>query len=132
MTVQSFSMAESRDPLTYAIIGAAMAVQDEVGPGLLESAYEAFLCIELVERGLCVRRQVGLPAVYKGHRVELGFRPDLIVDDQVIVELKCVDKLIPVHEAQILTYMKLAGMEKGLLLNFQSRPLINGLKRFGL
>lgn len=132
MAVQSFSMAESRDPLTYAIIGAAMAVQDEVGPGLLESAYEAFLCIELVERGLAVRRQVGLPAVYKGHKVDLGFRPDLIVDDQVIVELKCVDKLIPVHEAQILTYMKLAGLGKGLLLNFQSRPLINGLKRFVL
>ena len=125
-------MVDSRDPLTYAIIGAAMAVQDEVGPGLLESAYEAFLCIELAERGLSVRRQVGLPAVYKGHKVDLAFRPDLIVNDQVIVELKCVDKLIPVHDAQILTYMKLSGMGKGLLLNFQSRPLINGLKRFVL
>lgn len=118
-----------RDPLTHQIIGAAIEVHRNLGPGILESAYEECLCFELAQRGLSLRRQVALPVVYKGQRLELGFRPDLIVEDKVLVELKCIEKLISIHEAQLLTYLRLSGLKVGLLINFQSQPLINGIKR---
>ena len=118
-----------RDPPTHQIIGAAIEVHRNLGPGILESAYEECLCFELAQRGLSLRRQVALPVVYKGQRLELGFRPDLIVEDKVLVELKCIEKLISVHEAQLLTYLRLSGWKVGLLINFQSQPLINGIKR---
>ena len=121
-----------RDPLTYAIIGAAIEVHSELGPALMESAYEKFLCFELGERGLMFQRNVSLPVTYKGQRVNIGFRPDLIVNDQVIVELKCVEKLLPIHDAQILTYLRLAKKRTGLLMNFHAQPLISGIKRFVL
>ena len=122
-------MAELRDPLTHSIIGAAIEVHRHLGPGLLESAYEECLTYELSSRNLAVRRQVALPISYKGQTLELGYRPDMVIEDKVVVELKCVEKLIPVHDAQLLTYLRLSGIERGLLINFQSSPLINGIKR---
>jgi GxxExxY protein len=122
-------MAEMRDPLTHEIIGAAIEVHRNLGPGILESAFEACLCFELVERGLAVERQVAMPLIYKGVKLKLGYRPDLIINGAVIVELKSVDKLITQHLAQVLTYLKLSGLQTGLLINIQSQPLINGIKR---
>ncbi len=118
-----------RDPLTYQIIGAAIEVHRSLGPGMLESAYEECFCFELVSRGLSVQRQTILPLVYKGVQLDIGYRPDLIIDRQVIVELKTVENILPVHEAQVLTYLRLTGLERGLLINFQSQPLTNGIKR---
>ena len=122
-------MTEIRDPLTHEIIGAAIEVHRELGPGILESAYEECFSFELATRKLSVKRQVSLPIIYKGHKIEVGYRPDLIVEDQVIVELKCVEKLIPVYDAQLLTYLRLSGIERGLLINWFSHPLMNGIKR---
>ncbi len=119
-----------RDPLTEKIIGAAIEVHRTLGPGLLESAYEECLCRELETSGLAFQRQVMLPIVYKGHSVEPGFRIDVIVERQVLVELKAVAALLPVHDAQVLTYLKLSGIGKGLLMNFKAMPLKNGIKRF--
>jgi GxxExxY protein len=120
---------EQRDPLTHAIIGAAIDVHSALGAGVLESAFEECLCFELVNRGLSFQRQVALPLIYKGVRLEHGFRPDLIVERKVIVELKSVERLLPVHESQILTYMRLAGVKLGLLMNINSRTLVAGIKR---
>jgi len=125
-------MKPDRDPLTHAILGAALEVHRELGPGILESAYQECLCFELAGRGLSVQRQVILPVVYKSIKLDIGYRPDLIVENQVIVELKCVEKLIRIHEAQLLTYLRLSGMRKGLLINFQSQPLMKGVKRMVL
>lgn len=117
-----------RDPLTYQIIGAAIEVHRHLGPGMLESVYETCLCFELGVRGLSIQRQVPLPVIYKDQRLELGFRPDLIIEDRVLVELKCIERLMPVHDAQLLTYLRLSGIKVGLLINFQSQPLIDGIK----
>lgn len=121
-----------RDPLTHQIIGAAIEVHRHLGPGILESAYQECLCFELALRGLSLRRQVALPLVYKGQTLEIGFRPDLIVEDKVLIELKCAEKLLPVHDAQLLTYLRLSGIKVGLLINFQSQPLMKGIKRMVL
>lgn len=120
------------DPLTEQIIGAAMEIHRAFGPGLLESTYEGFLCHELGLRGLNWRRQVGVPATYKGVTVETGLRLDLIVEGSVIVEIKAVDALHPVHEAQLLTYLKLTGVRRGLLINFNVPLLKHGIKRRAL
>ena len=125
-------MQTLKDPVTHEIIGAAIEVHRELGPGILESAYEECLCFELAQRGVSVRRQTPLPIRYKGHEIEFGFRPDLIVENQVIVELKSVEKLIKVHDAQLLTYLRLAGMDRGLIINFNSSPLIDGIRRLAL
>lgn len=119
-----------QDPLTKKIIGAAIEVHRTLGPGLLESAYEQCLCQELSNRDLAHDRQVTVPVVYKGTKVEPGFRADVIVEGKVLLELKAVEKLAPIHEAQILTYLKLSGIGKGLILNFNAMPLKNGIKRF--
>ena len=118
-----------RDPLTHEIIGAAIAVSQGLGPGLLESVYEQCLAYELGKRQLKVLRQSVLPVMYDGLRMDLGFRPDLIVEDRVIVEIKTVRKTLPVHEAQLLTYLRLTGIKTGLLLNFHSYPFKEGIKR---
>src|SRR5688572_26663864 len=110
--------ATERDPLTDKIIRCAIEVHRILGPGLLESAYQACLSFELLQLGLDVREQVPLPVVYKGVKLDCGYRMDLVVDHAVIVEVKTVDKLHAVHEAQLLSYLKLAGMKRGLLLNF--------------
>jgi GxxExxY protein len=121
-----------RDPLTERVIGAAIEVHRTLGPGLLESAYEECMCRELSLAGLEFRRQVELPVVYKGVKLSAGFRIDLCVDEEVIVELKAVDKLLPIHEAQILTYLRLSGYHTGLLINFNVPMLKDGLKRLKL
>jgi GxxExxY protein len=123
--------AETRSNLlhkdvTEQIIGAAIEVHRLLGPGLLESAYEECLCHELTLRKILFRRQVPLPVEYKGVKLDCGYRIDLLVDEAVIVELKCVEKLLPVHDAQLLTYMKLTGKTVGLILNFYIDVLTRG------
>lgn len=117
------------EALTDQVIAAAIEVHRELGPGLLESAYEQCLCHELHLRGLTFRRQVELPVVYKGTRLDCGYCIDLIVDEQVIVELKAVEKLLPVHEAQLMTYLRLTKLRVGLLINFNVPVLKEGIKR---
>jgi len=121
-----------RDPVTERIIGCAIEVHRALGPGLLESAYERCLAFELGQHGIPFRQQLPVPVEYKGNRIECGYRIDLLVDDAVIVELKSVDQLAPVHEAQLLTYMKLARIRTGLLINFNQQRLVDGLRRFKL
>lgn len=106
------------DRITERIIGGAIEVHRHLGPGLLESTYEACLAFELVDRGLRVERQKELPVVYRSVRVDCGYRIDLLVEDCVVIELKSVEKLIPIHKAQVLSYLKLPGHHVGLLFNF--------------
>ncbi len=123
---------EKRYPLqalTRQIIGAAIEVHRHLGPGLLESAYETCLAYELRQLGLEVERQKPLPLVYKDIRLDQGYRLDMLVEGQVVVEIKVVDQLMPVHEAQLLSYMKLAGCRVGLLINFNVTLLKDGVKR---
>jgi GxxExxY protein len=116
--------------LTGKIIGAAMEVRKRVGCGLLESAYHTFLCLELAKLGMNFQSQPRLSVAYDGHVVEVAYRPDLIVNDRVIVELKTVTAFAPVHQAQILTYLRLSGIKVGLLINFRAVPFKSGIKRF--
>jgi len=118
-----------KDPRTGPIIGAAIEVHRQLRPGLLESAYEECLCHELHLRGIGFRRQIELPVEYKGIKLDCGYRLDLIVQDEVVVELKCVERVLPVHEAQLLTYMRLAGKQVGLLINFNVPVLTRGISR---
>jgi GxxExxY protein len=107
------------DPLTERIIGFAIEVHRHLGPGLLESAYEECLCYELEQAAMVFRRQVPLPIVYKSVRLDCGYRLDVVVENRVIVELKSVERLMPIHEAQVITYLKLSGVATGLLLKLQ-------------
>lgn len=111
------------------VIGAAIAVHRELGPGLLESAYEACLVHELRQRGIQVEQQVSQPVFYKGLQLDCGYRLDLLVENRVIVELKAVEAVLPIHEAQLLTYLKLRKLRLGLLINFNVPILKNGIKR---
>ena len=120
---------DERDPLTNEIIGLAIEVHRGLGPGLLESAYEACLCYELEQQGVPFRRQVRLPVVYKEVTLDCGYRMDLVVDETVIVELKVVEKLMPIHEAQLIKFLKLSGLQTGLLLNFNTPVLKHGIRR---
>jgi GxxExxY protein len=115
--------------LTEAIIGAAIEVHRILGPGLLESAYEECLCRELSIRGLKFNRQVDIPVEYKGVLLDCGYRIDLIVSDAVILELKCAERIEKIHEAQLLTYLRLSGKRVGLLLNFNAPVLTSGIRR---
>ena len=121
-----------RDALTEKVIGAAIEVHRVLGPGLLESAYEECLCWELAQRGVSFRRQVPLPIAYKGIKLDADYRVDVVVADELIVELKTVDIILPVHEAQLLTYLRLSSLRKGLLLNFHTAVLKQGIKRMVL
>jgi GxxExxY protein len=116
--------------ITRAIIGAAMKVHTALGPGLLESAYCACLMHELIKQGFAVRREVELPVEYDGVKLDCGYRIDLLVAETVVVELKCVEDLSSVHEAQILSYLRLSGKQVGLLINFHKKHLQDGIKRF--
>jgi len=118
--------------ITGQIIGAAIEVHRQLGPGLLESAYETCLAYELSQRGLHVVRQKSLPIVYKNIKLDQGYRIDLLVEDLVIVELKVVEALTEVHEAQLLSYLKFSGCPVGLLINFNVMLLKDGIKRFRL
>ena len=115
--------------VTREIIGAAIAVHRALGPGLLESAYEACLAYELTQRGLRVEQQKPLPVVYREVRLECGYRLDLVVEDTVIVEIKSVEKLMSVHRAQVISYLRLANRQVGLLINFNEKVLMNGVHR---
>ncbi len=116
--------------ISGAVVDAAMKVHTALGPGLLESAYEACLKHELSKRGFKVLSQVILPVIYDGVEVDADYRLDLLVEDAVIVELKAVERLLPIHEAQLLSYLKLSGRKVGLLINFNVEHLKNGIKRF--
>jgi GxxExxY protein len=117
------------DGLTKQIIGLAMRVHTHLGPGLLESAYERCLCHEFDRNALAYRRQVDLPLDYDGVHLDCGYRADMIVNDEVILELKSVEHILPLHEAQLLTYLRLSRCHVGLLLNFNTLSLKDGIRR---
>jgi GxxExxY protein len=122
-------VTEGTEKLTQPIIGAAIEVHRNLGPELLESAYEECLCYELRQCGLSFKRQVDLPVSYKGIKLDCGYKMDLVVEDKVVLELKAVEQLLPIHSAQLLTYLKLSGKRVGLLLNFHALTLAKGIKR---
>jgi GxxExxY protein len=123
-------MRDPLDDLTEQIIGAAICVHRELGPGLLESAYDACMAFEFAERRLSYERQKALPVVYRGHFVDCGYRIDFLIEDLVVVELKAVERLEPVHTAQVISYLRLSGLRVGLLINFHVKWLrAGGLKR---
>jgi len=122
----------SRDALSEKVIGCAIEVHRLLGPGLLESAYEECLCYELSCAGLAFTRQSKLPVRYKSVSIEAGYRLDIVVEGQLIVEAKSVEKILPLHEAQLLTYLKLSGIKTGLILNFNAPMLKDGIKRMVL
>ena len=128
-TAERAETAEELNRVTEKVIGAAIRVHKALGPGLLESAYEACLAFELAELGLQVAQQQPLPVCYRGVRLSCGYRMDLIVDDRVIVEVKSVARIEPIHEAQLISYLKLSGRSVGLLINFNVRLLRNGIRR---
>ena len=121
-----------KDRLTESIIGCAIEVHRALGPGLLESTYEACLCKELSDCGIEFGRQVALPLTYKGETIDTAYRIDLLIENKVLLELKSVDRLLPIHEAQLLTYLRPSGIKTGLLMNFNVKVLKDGLKRFVL
>jgi GxxExxY protein len=120
------------EEISNKVIGCAIEVHRILGPGLLESAYEQSLAREMYLSGISFEVQLPLPVEYKGIRLDCGYRIDLLIEDKLIVELKSVEKILPIHEAQILTYMKLANIKVGLLINFNAVRLKDGIKRFVL
>jgi len=120
------------EDLTNLIIGKAIIVHSTLGPGLLESVYEACLAYEITQDGVFIERQKTLPVRYKSIILDDGMRMDMVVDNRVIIELKCVENILPVHEAQLYTYLKLSGYKVGLLFNFYTRYLKDGMKRIVL
>jgi GxxExxY protein len=127
---ESAEVDRSINEITESVIGAAIAVHRELGPGLLESAYEACLAYELNEKKLKVERQKSVPLIYRGVHLDCGYRLDFLVEDKVVVEVKAVDKLEPIHEAQLISYLKLSGCKVGLLINFKVNTLKHGIRRF--
>ena len=117
------------EELSEAIIGAAIEVHRATGPGLLESAYQNFMAHEFTLRGIQFAKEVALPVVYKGVRLDCGYRMDFVVEDRIVLEIKAVEKLIAIHEAQLLTYLKLSGLRVGLMINFNSAVIRNSLIR---
>jgi GxxExxY protein len=117
--------------ITESIIGCAIEVHKRLGPGLLETVYENALCIELAENGIAFQRQVGVPLYYRGQLIS-EHRPDVVVAERVVVEVKCVERLLPIHKAQVLTYLRVLNLHTGLLLNFKTEVLRQGIKRVRL
>ena len=117
------------EELSEVIIGAAIEVHRATGPGLLESAYQNFLAHEFTLRGISFEKEVPLPVEYKGVRLDCGYRMDFVIEDRIILEVKSVEKLIAIHEAQLLTYLKLSGKRVGLMINFNSAVIRNSLIR---
>ena len=120
---------EATDQVASEVVDAAYTVHKALGPGLLESVYEVCLVHELTKRGISAKRQVSLPVCYDGVRLDAGLRLDLLVEDSVVAELKAVDKLLPVHKAQVITYLKLSGHRLGLLINFNVPIIKSGIQR---
>ena len=121
-----------KDPLTERVIGCAIEVHRALGPGLLESTYQQCLIHELKLNGIPFQAEKPIPVEYKGIRLDCGYRIDVLVDGSLILELKSVEEISPIHKAQLLTYMKLSGIHTGLLINFNVRRLIDGIERFKL
>jgi GxxExxY protein len=117
------------EELSEAIIGAAIEVHRATGPGLLESAYQNFLAHELTLRRIAYAKEVPLPVAYKGVRLDCGYRMDFVIEDRIVLEVKLVEKLVAIHEAQLLTYLKLSGKRVGLMINFNSAVIRNSLLR---
>jgi GxxExxY protein len=117
------------DAITRKIIGAAIEVHKRLGPGLLESAYATCLAFELRHVGVKVEEQKPLPVIYRDVKLDCGYRLDLVVEDSVVIEIKAVERLAPIHDAQLLSYLRLSGMRVGLLINFHVQVLKNGLRR---
>ena len=122
-------MGVNLSELTSGVIGACIEVHRELGAGLLESTYEGCLCHELSNRGIHFARQKALPVVYKGERIDCGYFIDVLVEDVLVLELKSVEAVLPVHKAQLLTYLKLGNLPVGLLINFNVVRLTNGITR---
>jgi len=122
-------MATEQDPASNKLIGLAIEVHRHLGPGLLESAYEDCLAYEMKQSEMAFQRQVPLPVVYKGMKLDCAYRLDFVVEGYLIIEIKSVERLSPIHEAQLLTYLKLSGLKLGLLLNFNVPLLRDGIKR---
>lgn len=122
----------NKDPLTETVIGCAIEVHKTLGPGLLESAYHKALARELHLQSIAFKMELSLPVVYKGVHLDCGYRLDLVVEDQLIIELKAVDELKGIHIAQLLTYMKVSDIKTGLLINFNVERLVDGIKRMKL
>ena len=120
---------EKLNKLSYEIIGAIYKVHTELGPGLLESTYEVCLEYELLKKGLKVKRQKALPVIYNEIKLEEGYRIDLLVENSIILELKSIDEIAPIHKAQLMTYLKLSGLKLGLLLNFNVKDMKEGINR---
>jgi GxxExxY protein len=129
MTVEP---SNEHDRVAREIVDSAFAVHSALGPGLLESVYEQCLTHELGTRRLAVERQVAVPVIYRGVRIEAGFRMDLLVESMIAVEIKAVEKVLPVHEAQLLTYLKLSGQSLGILINFNVPRIKDGIRRIVL
>jgi GxxExxY protein len=119
----------NENQIAAAVVDAAFKIHTTLGPGLLESVYESTLEYELRKRGLSVRRQISLPVYYEGLKLELGYRVDLIVGDKVIIEIKSIEALAPIHKRQLLTYLRLANMRLGLLINFNVERVKDGIQR---
>ena len=131
-TAETAKMKNELNTITETVIAAAIEVHRELGPGLLESAYEACLAYELLESGLIAERQKALPIKYRDVKLDCGYRIDLLVERKIIIELKTVERFEPIHQAQILSYLMLSGCKVGLLINFNSKVLKAGIKRLGL
>jgi GxxExxY protein len=123
-------MALISDPLVQSVIGCAIAVHRVLGPGLFESVYETCVAAEFEATGLSYARQVPIPLVYRDRTLPCVYRMDLVVEGRLVVELKTVDRMLPVHNAQMLTYLKLSGLRQGLLMNFNVPRLVDGIKSF--
>ena len=127
--VEAAETMKNLNELTEAIIGAAMEVHRALGPGLLESTYEMCLCRELSIRGIPFERQVPIPLEYKGVELDCGYRADIVVDETILIEIKAIDSLLSIHDAQLLSCLKLGGWKIGLLINFNVELLKRGLRR---
>jgi GxxExxY protein len=126
---QESTLRQKADELSREIIGAAIEVHKRLGPGLLESAYEECLCCELSLRGIEFKRQLPLPVIYKGQKLDCGYRLDMLVEDLVIIEVKAIEEICPIHEAQLLTYLRLRNSWLGLIINFNVLLLKDGIRR---
>jgi GxxExxY protein len=115
--------------LSYSVVGAAMKVHRELGPGLLEKAYQECLCYEIAQLGLCVEKEVSMPLTYRGVQLECGFRMDMLVENRLVIETKSVSELNDIHFAQLLSYLKQGDFRLGLLINFNTLILKNGIRR---
>src|SRR6266480_7434856 len=129
LTAESTELVEDLNQLTDSVIGSAIEVHRALGPGLLESTYEMCLCRELALRQISFERQKPIPVVYKGIKLDCGYRADVVVDGRLLVEMKSVEALLAIHDAQLLSYLKLGGWKVGLLINFNVQLLKSGIRR---